>query len=57
MTEREYLQEQVNSNAECLRRMMGLISGALPHVEREVVDIHKEWVRVSGEIEKDYRKE
>jgi len=46
MTEREYLQEQVNSNAECLRRVMEVVASQLPSTAGHLAEMSREWNRI-----------
>lgn len=48
------VQEHVNSNAECLRRLMIIVQTALPHVAQDVQNIFDEWQRVADQINAEY---
>jgi len=50
---REYantLSEHIDSNAECLKRLMMIIGSALPYIEHLTVDLMNEWHDINHKI-------
>ena len=44
------LSEHIQNNAECLRRLILIVSIALPHTTNDISALMSEWVKIHKEI-------
>ena len=52
----ESIREHVDSNAECLKRLMMIVSNHFPFINNEVSNLFKEWVSINKSINDDLSK-
>lgn len=57
MTKEDYMQEQIDNNSECLKRLILAIANHQPSLSDEMNYIFGEWNRVGCEIDEEYQQE
>ena len=51
------LSEHIDSNAECMDRLMIIISDNFPMIQSEIYELRREWRRVNAEINEEFKGE
>ena len=50
----QHLQEQIWNNAECMSRLMEIISEALPHTYGNIGSLRSEWIKIAKQIDEEH---